>query len=45
MNALAKYFKDGKQMNLLVYDKGLLKKLVVYLKTNLIVNQCIEINT
>ena len=52
MNALAKYFKDSKYMNLLVYNKELLintmeygKKLVVYLKKNLIVNQCIKINT
>ena len=51
MNALAKYFKDSKYMNLLVYDKELLKnkmqygiKLVVYLKKYLIVNQCIKIN-
>ena len=51
MNTLAKYFKDGKYMNLLSYDKELLKKLmqygiklVVYLKENLIVNQCIKIN-
>lgn len=27
MNALAKYFKDRKYMNLLVYDNGLLKKI------------------
>lgn len=27
MNALAKYFKDMKYMNLLVYDNGLLKKI------------------
>ena len=41
MNALAKYFKDSKYINLLVYDKKLLKnimqygmKVVVYLKKN-----------
>ena len=51
MNTLAKYFKDGKYMNLLFYDKELLKKLmqygiklVVYLKENLIINKCIKIN-
>ena len=39
MNALARYFKDSKYINLLVYDKKLLKNimqyginLVVYLK-------------
>ena len=51
MNALAKYFKDMKYMNLLVYDNELLKKiqcnmeLIVYFKKNLIVSQCIKINT
>ena len=52
INALAKYFKDSKYMNLLLYDRELFKnimqyriKLVVYLKMNLIVNQYIKINT
>ena len=53
MNAYVKYFdKNNQYKNLLVHDKELLKnimkygiKLKVYLRKNLIVNQCIMINT
>ena len=53
MNAYVKYFdKNNQCKNLLVHDKELLKnimkygiKLKVYLRKNLIVNQCIMINT
>ena len=48
MNAYSKYFKYNKCTNLLVYDKELCKnikefgvKLVIFLKKNLIVKQCI----
>ena len=51
INAFITYFKDSKYMNLLVYDKELLKntmkygiKLKIYLKRKLIVNKCIMIN-
>ena len=53
MNAYVKYFdKNNQYKNLLVHVKELLKnimkygiKLKVYLRKNLIVNQCIMINT
>ena len=53
MNAYVKHFdKSNQYKNLLVHDKEALKnimkygiKLKVYLRKNLIVNQCIMINT
>ena len=53
MNAYVKYFdKNSQYINLLVYDEELLTnimkygiKLKIYLKKNLIVKQCIMINT
>ena len=46
MNAFAKYFdSDIEYMNLLVHDKGIYGiKLIIYLKNNLIVNQCIMVS-
>ena len=52
INAYVKYFdKNSQYINLLVYDEELLTnimkygiKLKIYLKKNLIVNQCIMIN-
>ena len=52
MNRYVKYFESIKYINTLVHDEEIIKKtmkygikLKVYLKKNLMVNQCIVLNT